>query len=337
MIMSDTKITRRRMLSIAAAAAGGTALFGRSAAAAPAAHRWRGLALGAEADLTLYAANRAEAMEALAACLKELARLEAIFSLHQPDSALATLNAKGSIDEPPQELVVLLAQALDLARQSGGLFDPTIQPLWEAVAAHFRTSPSSKPEPGQFDEARSRVDYRGVALSPARIAFRRPGMRVTLNGMAQGFISDKVAELLAARGFAHALVNLGEAAATGPRPDGSAWSLDIPDPRDRSRSLARVGLSGGAVATSSGAGLVFDKAGRFTHILNPHRLTSAPCDRSVTVLAPSGSLADGLSTFATLVDEGSDAFAVLLRSTGSRALIVPTSGSDARWIGEGAS
>jgi len=84
----------------------------RSAAAPPEPFRWQGIALGAVADLTLYAADRSEAARAIEACLAEIARLEAIFSLHRPESALSRLNRLGQLAEPPFELVELLAQAL---------------------------------------------------------------------------------------------------------------------------------------------------------------------------------------------------------------------------------
>jgi thiamine biosynthesis lipoprotein len=331
---STGKIGRRRFLSISAAASG-AAIFSRDASSArpESPYRWRGLALGAEADLTLYAASRTEAMDAVDACLRELARLEAIFSLHQPGSALMRLNAAGTLDEPPQEMVELLSEVVALAWRSGGLFDPTIQPLWEAVAAHFREHPGSEPDAERFADARALVDYRLLDVTPSRISLRKPGMRVTLNGIAQGFISDKVAELLRSRGFDHALVNLGEAVVTGAKPTGGPWQLDIPNPLDRSETVGRISLASGAAATSSGAGLVFDRDGRFTHILHPHLVTCAPVDRSVTVLAPSASLADGLSTLAVLAGPDNGVVESLISDAGARALVVSKAGRSQRWIG----
>ena len=327
-------VSRRRFLSISAAASG-VALFagGTSGSTVARSYRWRGLALGAEADLTLYAANRAEAMEAISASLEEIARLEAIFSLYQSDSALAKLNEAGFLDEPPQELVELLSEAQNLSRRSNGLFDPTIQPLWEAVAAHFSSNPLSEPDPARFQAAQSLVDYRLLSISPGSVRLGRPGMRVTLNGIAQGYISDKVAALLKERGFVHALVNLGEAVATGPTPLGGVWELSVPNPLDRSEILARIPLTGGAVATSSGAGLVFDREGRFTHIMHPQRVMGAPMDRSVTVLAPSASLADGLSTLAALAAPGSADIEAIVREVGARALIISHAEREQRWLG----
>src|SRR5215470_2529920 len=109
-------LSRRRAITILAAGAS-LPIMGRSLADTPPMepYRWQGIVLGASADLTLYAADRAEAAGAVEACLAEVARLEAIFSLHRADSALARLNRDGRLSQPPLELVELLSRALVLS------------------------------------------------------------------------------------------------------------------------------------------------------------------------------------------------------------------------------
>src|SRR3954451_6625899 len=159
-------LSRRRVISILAAGAALPAFARGSTADAPAPFRWRGIVLGAAADLTLYAADRAEAADALAAALAEIARLEAIFSLHQQDSALSRLNRDGRLDPAPFELQQLLSQALQLAAMSGGRFEPTIPPLWKLMAAHFAhpDADPTGPTAAAIAAVRTAVDYRGVVL-----------------------------------------------------------------------------------------------------------------------------------------------------------------------------
>ena len=123
--------TRRRFLAIAASSAAVAGLPALSAAAGdPAISTWRGTALGALTSMTLVHPDRGHARATIARCVDEIERLEAIFSLYRPDSALVRLNDTGHLDDPPGELVELLSFALALARRSGGAFDPTVQPLW---------------------------------------------------------------------------------------------------------------------------------------------------------------------------------------------------------------
>jgi len=331
----DARWSRRRVLSIMAASAA-LPLAGSAGKAAVAVepYRWQGIVLGAEADLTLYAASRGEAAAAIDAALAEVARLEAVFSLHQPDSALARLNRDGLLMTPPLELRALLAQALTLSELSGGRFDPTIQPLWTLIAGHFAQAGADPagPPAAALAAARAKVNYRALSVGAERIAFARPGMQVSLNGIAQGYITDRVAELLQARGFGPALVNLGEMRALGRKPDGAVWSIGLAAPGASEQVVEEIEIAGGAVATSAARGLLFDAAGRFNHIIDPTNLACAARDRAVTVLAPTAAIADGLSTLAALLPDPARDLPGHLARFGARAYL-RVDGATGTWIG----
>ncbi len=230
------KITRRRMIRIAAGASVAGLLGGLTGSrnAQAMAHRtWQGVALGADASITLHHPDPEHLETTLAEAVAELRRLEAIFSLYRADSALSRLNRDGALDAPPLELVRLLGEARSVSVLTEGAFDVTVQPLWELYARHF-TEPSADPagpDARAVAEARSRVDFRAIETQPDRIAYRRPGMAVTLNGIAQGYITDRVADLLRARGLRHVLVDLGEIRGLGRHPQGRAWIAGIKDPQ----------------------------------------------------------------------------------------------------------
>lgn len=308
-------VSRRRFIAIAASACGAGALGTQALAPAGRAFEWEGVALGAAASLTIEHPDEAAAKAAIDASLAEVARLERIFSLFQPDSALARLNREGRLDDAPGDLRRLLAEALSIARLTDGAFDPTIQPLWALYARHFSVAGASADGPGA-DEIRTAlrlVDWRKVAIDSARIRFSQPGMALTLNGVAQGYITDRVGDLLRARGFEHVLVNLGEELALGPKRQGDPWRLGLADPRAPDRIIHELPVVSGAVATSGGYGCHFDSAGRFTHILDPRTGACARRWASVTVVTPRATLADALST----------AFSVTSPSCCSASLIEP--------------
>ena len=298
MTAKTSVISRRRFVAIAAA----IGVVPRTAFARQLqSYEWHGVALGAEASLTLQHYDKAEAAEAINACLAEVARLEDIFSLFRHDSALQKLNLKGRLDGAPVDLRLLLAEALRLSEATDGAFDPTIQPLWALYARHFNKQPDAGNGPDAHDIAAARrlVNWRRVVMDGSTIRLLDPGMAVTLNGIAQGYITDKVGELLKVRGFAHVLVNMGEQLALGPKWDGSAWQVAIADPAQAGRTIATLPLESGAIATSGGYGCGFDQSGRFTHIFDPQ--TGAPAHHwsSVTVVTARATTADGLSTALT--------------------------------------
>lgn len=292
-----TAVSRRRFLAIAAATAACAALprTGRSAAAPPLTE-WHGVALGAEAHILLHHPDPAAARGLIAASLAEIGRLEAIFSLFRPDSALSRLNRDGVLEQPPMELLALLSQSLDFSRLTNGAFDVTVQPLWRLYADHFSAADADPAGPGTeaIGQARALVDYRAVILEAEAIRLARPGMGVTLNGIAQGYVTDRIADMLRRAGLVHVLAHLGESRALGPRPDGRPWSVGIEDPEVDGRLLATTGLSEGAMATSGGYGCRFSPLCH--HIFDPATGRSANGLRSVTVTAPTATQADALST-----------------------------------------
>lgn len=327
-------VSRRRAITLTAAALMTPAASRAGMAAALTPFRWRGVALGATADLTLYAESRAQAVDVMAACLAEIERLEAIFSLHRPDSLLVRLNGDGFLAQPPAELVELLSLALRLGELSAGRFDPTIQPLWTLIADHFARPDADPagPRPAALAAARDKVDHRFVRVGADRIAFARPGVQVTLNGIAQGYITDRVGALLRAHGFGPALVNLGEALAIERKPDGQAWRIGVRMPGDPTRLSEEIEIESGAVATSAGRGLLFDAGGRFNHIIDPTRLICADRDASVTVLASSAAVADGLSTLVAVLAVSAEDILPHLARFDARAYLVDPNGQG-RWIG----
>jgi len=273
------RLTRRRFLTISAAA---VALPGVAHAGAA---RWTGWAMGAAASMTLAGVSPEQGAPVFAEMEAELDRLENIFSLYRPNSALSRLNLDGALPAPPPELLEVLSLCDTLYHLSGGAFDPTVQPLWQALA-----------NDGNTNAARSLIGWNGVRHDAGAIRMARPGMALTLNGIAQGYVTDRVAGLLRARGFSDILVDIGEIAAHGAAPDTRPWTAKIAAPGGQ--IVHRVELRDRALATSAPAGTLLP--GGQGHILGP---TGQAAHRSlVTVSAPTAALADGLSTALCLLD-----------------------------------
>ena len=292
-------LSRRRVLTILACAAPAAAL----APAAPPAV-WRGRALGAEASITL---SGADAAPALAAARDAIRRVEAAFSLFDPASALSRLNREGRLRNPPAEMLALMAEAGRLHALTGGAFDPAVQPLWRLTAER-----RGRVSADERAAALALADWGAVRVSASEIAFAKPGMALTFNGIAQGFAADRAAAALAAHGFGHALVNAGEwRALDGP------WRLGSP--------FGPLRLRGEAAATSAPGALRLGRAG---HILSPHGAESVGFE-TVTVAAPTATLADGLSTALCAAGPGR-AEAIMARAPEARMLARAAHGGEMR-------
>jgi thiamine biosynthesis lipoprotein len=318
--------TRRRAITVLAAAAGLPLLLNATGAEARLV-RWEGTTLGAKSTIQLYHKDEAKARAAIDAALAELARLEAIFSVYRADSALSALNRDGALADAPAEFVEMLTRALHLAEISEGIYDPTIQPVWQAYFRHF-TQPgavASGPSDAELGAALALVDWKGVKIDGSRVSFARPGMGLTLNSGAQGFITDRVAAVLRDHGFSQMLVDMGEPRALDAKPDGSAWRIGIANPADPAKAVTHIDVVDACVATSGGYGTVFDDAARFTHLIDPRTGRTAPALASVSVVAKTAGQADGLATAMLLAEPGRRQ-AILKAGGGDRAIYVTPAG-----------
>ncbi len=285
-------LSRRRFMTIAA----GTALAGSVLPAAATTVSWRGIALGAEARLIISGLPEVEARRIITLARTEIGRLENIFSLYRSGSSLCRLNSNGVLQAPPAELLLLLSRVAGVHAATSGLFDPTVQPLWRAYAEY-----GGRPDEGLVRDAREKVGWGFVKNSSREIRFARPGMQLTLNGIAQGFITDCVTALLRAEGLANAIVNVGEISAMGRKPDGDPWHVGLVTNGDDA-AADFITVNNRCVATSAPMGTTFD--GVTSHIFSP--LSGRPVQsgwQRVSVVHQSAAMADGLSTAGVLMDE----------------------------------
>ncbi|WP_337182872.1 FAD:protein FMN transferase [Shinella sp.] len=296
-------LTRRRLIAISAA----LAVLPAVARANPAAARlWTGQALGARASIRLVHPDG----EAVAArVMAEIDRLENILSLYRPASALSRLNREGHLAAPPFELLECLSLAGAVHRASGGLFDPTVQPLW-ALWAQAAVG-GTRPDAGALERVRRKTGWDKVEMDASAITLR-PGTALTLNGIGQGYVADRVAALLEAEGLTDILIDTGELRALGGRPEGGGWPV-------RLETGERLGLRQRALATSAALGTTFDQAGRDGHILDPKTGMPAPARwRAVSISAPSAAIADALATAACLMPDRDAILALAGRFDGAR-------------------
>lgn len=257
-------ISRRRFICISAA--------GLACGPAEAAAEWRGFALGAETRILLRRAP-AQAERIFQAVSDELARIEGLFSLYDPSSALSRLNAARYLEKPAADFVRVCALSDLLHQRTGGRFDPSVQALWQAHAREDNPEAAA----GRVDWSRVTFDARAVRLGP--------GQSLTFNGIAQGFATDRVSALLREYGLGDILVNMGEHRAMG-----GPFALALHDPMEG--QVATLALTDRAVATSSA---MSDLVGGQSHILGPDG-SMKPLWSTVSVEADEAGIADGAST-----------------------------------------
>jgi thiamine biosynthesis lipoprotein len=328
-------LSRRRFIrltaSLASIGAAGAISTRSLAASEPAPLVWRGLVLGNLASIEIRHADPARAARLLELAQGEVARLESVMSLYRPDSALSMLNAEGALRDPPLDLVQVLAEARRFGEITSGAFDVTVQPLWKVYADHFAATGADPAGPSSdaIRRAAEHVDYRALEIEPSLVGLRQPGMALTLNGIAQGYITDRIAELLRNEGLDNVLVDLGEIRAVGTRDRAQQWRAGIENSR-RTGLVAEVPLTDQALSTSGSYGFRFDPTGRFHHIFDPRSGACPQLYASVSVVAARSVVADALATACNLTPLA--AIPDLLRAAGASRAFVLTLDGGSQWL-----
>lgn len=316
------RIDRRLLLGLAALGGAG------ALAALPALRPFRrsALAFGTQVSITLLGASEGALEPAFAAAFGAIRAVERAANLFDPTSEIARLNRTGAVEAPSSILLELVSTALSLAEASAGAFDPSIQPvwaMWRSARDHGR-----EPDPATLARAVALVDYRAVRIEPGRISFSRPGMGLSLNALAQGYATDLVMAAVQANGVAHAFIDTGELGARGARPGGAPWRIGIANPRLEGTLVVQTDLPTLRFAATSA-----DNACHWRPDFSEHHIVEpwsghSPRDlASVSIIARSGILADGLSTASMVLGEAG-ARALLTRvASDSSALFIAKDGA----------
>lgn len=249
-------------------------------------------ALGTTLHLRAAHEDMARASAALDAAVADIRHLEGLMSLFRHDSQIQQLNRDGVLRQPHADLLEVLRIAQQVSRRSQGAFDITVQPLWR-VFDKARAA-GELPPTAEVMAARAHVGWRRVELRGDVVALA-PGMGVTLNGIAQGFIADRVRARLLQFGIHHALVDTGEFASLGQPQAGREWTLGLANPRNSDALLGRLSMQGLCMATSADDQCTFSSDRRHHHIFDPRTGYSPPDIASVTVLASRCVMADAIT------------------------------------------
>lgn len=265
--------------------------------------------MGTIFEIEAYHHDPAAAEAAIEAAFQEILRADQMMSHYREDSSLSLLNQQGALGPVrlPEELYQLLRASVQFSQQTRGAFDVTTNSLTEAWRlAEQRGIPLNDAE---LTIARQLVGAGRLIFDAAHstVRFDRAGVRVDLGGIAKGWAVDRAANLLRARGVRSALINAGTSTiyAIGAPPGESAWRIGIraPKPTPAADSeedgmlLGTVALRDMSLSTSSSSERYFEIGGaRYSHILDPRTGMPAASLATASVVSPSATESDALST-----------------------------------------
>jgi len=265
--------------------------------------------MGTLVEIVAYPDSQ-QVRDAVGRAFRRMEKVEAMADPKASDSPLTSLR-RGEDADLSSELLQVLIVALDVARKSGGAFDPT---MGELVAMWgFDRSEPNVPGSLQISGAMGSLGYEHLSVDGVRVKVSGQPVWLELGGVAKGYAVDEAVRVLKESGVRAGIVNAGgDLRAFGEKPGGKGWRIGVQDPDDPQGLLGVLSLKDGSVATSGDYERYFEVDGiRYHHILDPN--TGRPSRsgiRSTTVMASECVLADALATAAFVLgpDRGQELF-----------------------------
>jgi thiamine biosynthesis lipoprotein len=273
--------------------------FARPASAVAASIPLKMQAMGTIFTLHMEDVDPQRAQSCFQAVREEVERVEQVFSRFRASSELSRINRLAGrepvVTDP--EVFQMLAAASEIGRRTEGSFDATIGPLGRAWG--FATRTPHLPDEETLQTAGAAVGWQYLQLDPAdrSVFFLRPGMELDLGAMAKGYVVDRALEVLEACEV-EGLVDAGSSSLASTSGASAALrTVAIGHPLEANRTLGEIHLDGRALATSGVREQSFQVAGRrYSHLLDPAGRADPHSIVQTSVLAPSATVADALST-----------------------------------------
>jgi thiamine biosynthesis lipoprotein len=283
-------------------------------------------AMGTDAHVVVVGAD---AEPLLDEAEQRISELEGRWSRFRVDSEVSHLNrAAATRVEVSSDTVLLVAMAKEAWRRSAGFVDCTL--LEQLVAAGYDRTLADLPAVRPVATTRERLPRSllgplDLEVTPTTVRLPR-GVAFDPGGIGKGLAADLVADELLAAGATGACVALGgDVAVRGTSPNGAGWTVSIDHPR-QGTPIARVGLAGGGVATSTSLLRRWQVGAEVRHhLLDPR--TGQPSRSEIafaSVVAASAWEAEVLAK-AVLLRGGRHPFD-LIDGTGAHALVVDHDG-----------
>jgi thiamine biosynthesis lipoprotein len=231
----------------------------------------------------------------------ELELINDLMSTYRPESELMRFNRQQTTEPvtlSPQTAKVI-AEAIRIGQQSGGILDITVGPLVELWGFGAQGRIAHAPDDAQQEAVRAYVGIDKIALDGLALRKLEPRVAIDLSTIAKGYGVDRLAEILLLHGYQSFMVDIGGDMRVGAAKPSGLWKIAIEKPVSNERSVQRIlAIENMALATSGDYRNYFEEEGvRYSHLIDPR--TGEPIQHktvSSTVLHPDAMAADGYAT-----------------------------------------
>jgi len=269
------------------------------------AHHYPVKLMGCGFVLTAVDADPQKAWDAIRAAEKEIIRIENLISSWKPNSQTTAINNQSGIApvKVDRELFELIERSLKVSAITAGAFD--ISGTVSRYYWQFDGKENTRLPQDQINELRDLINFQNIELNPKEgsVFLRKKGMKIGFGGIGKGYAALRAKQVMQAMGIQSGLVNAsGDLMCWGKPPNKKSWTINIPDPKNRMKSLIEFSIPNGSIVTSGNyENYTLIDGKRYSHIVDPR--TGCPVEfiKNVTVVCPNPELADAMATAITVM------------------------------------
>ncbi len=279
--------------------------------------KWTGTVLNNYAQLEIHSNNQNNNNLIYKQVHNFVNHSDQVFNLQNQNSEIVSLNRNKFLANPSPSLIEVIKKSKLISESTNGAFDITVQPLWDFYFKHFIIDGnSSYPSHKKLKSITESINWNNVVLDNNKIILEN-NASITLNGIAQGWITDKIVEILKKNNIDNTLVDFGETFALGKYENSRPWNILLKGSGNTNKVIE---LTNKAVATSSADGTMFEPSRKYHHIFNPKTGLSKSNFQTVSIISDEAWVSDSLATSTLILEK--DRLIPLCNKFNSKAFVL---------------
>jgi thiamine biosynthesis lipoprotein len=257
--------------------------------------------MGNRFEISIVADDPEWADECIADAVKEIQRIEKLFTTFNESSQTNLINRNAGIApiKVDREVFDLIKRSKKISDVTQGAFDITYgsidKRLW-----NFDKSMTRLPDRQAAKQLVRLINYQKIILDKKNctVFLKEQGMRIGFGGIGKGYAAEKAKSLLQQKGINSGIVNAaGDLTAWGYQPNGDPWTIGIADPNASRHAFSFLDITNTSVATSGNyEKFVMIDGRKYSHTIDPKTGLPVRGIKSATIICPNAEIADAMAT-----------------------------------------
>lgn len=251
--------------------------------------------------ITVVSDDEVFANENIEIAIKEIQRIEALFTTYNTTSQTYLINENAGIQpvEVDDEVFNLIERSIQISKITQGAFDISYGSIDKSLW-NFDKTMTKLPSPETALKMVHLINYNNIILDKENrtVFLKKRGMRIGFGGIGKGYAAEMAKKLLIKNKVHSGIINAsGDLTAWGFQPNGKPWTIGIANPNVPQNAFSYLEISDKAIATSGNyEKYVTIKGKKYSHTIDPKTGLPISGIKSVTVISNNAEFADAMAT-----------------------------------------